>query len=72
MGDAIRRVTRRGSRESLRGVSGRGTVFDPLDEVEDDEVEPAGSDDDDEEPDYWSKYGVIDPAALDEDAEIEI
>lgn len=40
-------------------------------EVDMDEVE-GGTEDSEEEPDYWSKYGIIDDAALDEDAEIEI
>lgn len=35
-------------------------------------VESSSGDDDDDEPDYWADYGVIDHAALDEDAEIEI
>lgn len=47
------------------------TIEDDLEEVDDHEVDP-GSDEEDEEPDFWSMYGVIDAAALDEDAEIEI
>lgn len=53
--------------EGRRGV----TIEDDLEEVDDHEVDP-GSDEEDEEPDFWSMYGVIDAAALDEDAEIEI
>ena len=48
-----------------------GGLLDGVDDVQ--EVEDDESDsDDDAEPDYWSKYGVIDAAALDEDVEIEI
>lgn len=39
---------------------------------DDNEVEENSDDSSDEEPDFWSKYGVIDAAALDEDVEIEI
>lgn len=44
-----------------------------LGDIDYEQVENDESDsDEDSEPDYWSKYGVIDAAALDEDAEIEI
>lgn len=41
--------------------------------VEEDEVEGGDdTEDSEEEPDFWAKYGTIDDSALDEDAEIEI
>lgn len=53
------------------GVASNGVAAEV--EIDCDEVEDDASDsDDDEEPDFWSKYGVIDVAALDEDIEIEI
>lgn len=59
------------ARSSAEGRGGVTAIEDDLEEVDYDEVDP-GSDEEDEEPDFWSKYGVIDAAALDEDAEIEI
>lgn len=42
-------------------------------EVDENEVEGGDdTEDSEEEPDYWAKYGIIDDSALDEDAEIEI
>lgn len=46
-------------------------MLDGVEDVEEVEDDESDSDDDDDD-DYWSKYGVIDDAALDEDAEIEI
>ena len=58
----------------VAGVGGRGTVFGHAEPADSDHAKPADSDDDvdDEGPEVWSKYGVIDPATLEEDAEIEI
>lgn len=56
----------------IRGESRGGvTIEDHVEEVDYHEVDP-GSDEEDEEPDFWSMYGVIDSAALEEDADIEI
>lgn len=73
-------IPREASEKNSASTAGARKEAESLDkelevEAEVDENEVEGGDDtedSEEEPDYWAKYGVIDDSALDEDAEIEI